>query len=98
MQVKNIDFNTYKFTINNYTIKVKYLDKKVFLNAGDLAKCLNIPLGELQQVLYNKAACNLVKEYNYVNRDVLKYFDDPKYDNFIWTVIENIVPYLNNFK
>lgn len=94
IETKFLPDEVIEFTINNYVIKAKRAVGTNFINVGDLAKYLGLSIKELSEILYDKAGYSKVKAHNYVCMDVFKYFDDPKYDDFIWTVIDKIIPYL----
>lgn len=96
LDVKFLPDEVMEFTIYNYTIKAKRAVGTNFINVGDLAKYLGLTVKELSVILYDKAGFSKVKAHNYVTTTVLKFFDDSKYDDFIWTVVGKIVPYLEN--
>lgn len=94
IETKFLSNEVIEFTVDNYVIKAKRAVGTNFINVGDLAKYLGLTVKELADILYNKAGYSHVKAYNYVCMDVFKLFDDPKYDDFIWIVIDKIIPYL----
>jgi hypothetical protein len=96
LDVKFLPDEVLEFKIDEYTIKAKRAVGTNFINVGDLAKYLGLTIKELSEILYDEAGYSHVKAYNYVATSVLKCFDDKKYDDFIWTIINNIIPYLEN--
>ena len=98
IETRNLPNEVIEFTINNYVIKAKRAVKTNFINVGDLAKYLGLTVKELSEILYDKAGYSHVKAHNYVTTTVLKFFDDPKYDDFIWIIIDKIIPYLEDLE